>query len=746
MKMLRRRRWVATTALSALLTGQVATPLVQAQTNNSDATFRNQVNVPVQAGSVAASPAASPSAPTHTASDDRSSVTRTPIKHVILIIGENRTFDHVFATYTPPAGQTVFNLLSEGIVDASGNPGVNFNTVQQWQANDTTTYSNSPTKATAYTTLPQMNTGGAPTTAHFSSVAAAQAVEPALDTTEDYTLLTVGGTGLPNDVPDTRFSNWKQANGPMPMDNYITYDDYAASPVHRFFQMWQQTDCNAGNSTTQNPSGCLNDLFPWVETSVGAGANGAPQPVISQITESGSTATVTLANSVDFLTPGQSIDITGSSVNGYNGTWTVATVISGTQFTFTASTSGLATGTGGTAFNDQATGEGSTSMQFFNVAQGDAPYFTQLAQTYALSDNFHQSIMGGTGANHIMLGFGTLIYYADSNGHPATPPSGQIEDPDPQAGTNNWYTEDGYGGSGAYANNGGSYVNCSDSTQPGVGVIKTYFKSLPYQVFKKSDCQKNAYYLVNNYNPGYMGDGTAAPLGPGQFTVPPSTQPNLGLLLSKNGISWKYYGEGWDNGTEAGENGTFCNICDPFLYSTQIMTNPTLRQNNQDIQNLYSDIQNSTLPAVSIVKPDGYLDGHPASSKLELFEAFTRKIINMVQANSAVWNETAIMITFDEGGGYWDSGYIQPIDFFGDGTRIPLLVVSPFSTGGHVVHTYYDHVSFDKFVESNWGIGTISSRTRDNLPNPISTSDNPYVPQNSPAIGDLMDMFTFPSS
>ena len=106
--------------------------------------------------------------------------------------------------------------------------------------------------------------------------------------------------------------------------------------------------------------------------------------------------------------------------------------------------------------------------------------------------------------------------------------------------------------------------------------------------------------------------------------------------------------------------------------------NPTLRQNNQDIQNLYSDIQNSTLPAVSIVKPDGYLDGHPASSKLELFEAFTRKIVNMVQANSAVWNETAILITFDEGGGYWDSGYIQPIDFFGDGTRIPLLVISPF--------------------------------------------------------------------
>ena len=82
------------------------------------------------------------------------------------------------------------------------------------------------------------------------------------------------------------------------------------------------------------------------------------------------------------------------------------------------------------------------------------------------------------------------------------PPSGQVEDPDPQPGTNNWYTEDGYGGSGAYANNGGSYVNCADGTQPGIGVIKVYFNELPYQVFKKGDCQKHAYYLVNNYNPG----------------------------------------------------------------------------------------------------------------------------------------------------------------------------------------------------------------------------------------------------
>ena len=50
-------------------------------------------------------------------------------------------------------------------------------------------------------------------------------------------------------------------------------------------------------------------------------------------------------------------------------------------------------------------------------------------------------------------------------------------------------------------------------------------------------------------------------------------------------------------------------------------------------------------------------------------------------------NDTVVLITFDEGGGYYDSGYVQPLDFFGDGTRIPLIVVGPFLKPGHISHT-----------------------------------------------------------
>jgi len=102
-----------------------------------------------------------------------------------------------------------------------------------------------------------------------------------------------------------------------------------------------------------------------------------------------------------------------------------------------------------------------------------------------------------------------------------------------------------------------------------------------------------------------------------------------------------------------------------------------------------------------------------------------------------------VFITVDEAGGYWDSGYVQPLDFFGDGPRIPLLVLSPYSTGGKIHHGYSDHASIIKFIECNWELQPLTDRSRDNLPNPVAKEKNPYVPTNSPAISDLFDAFDF---
>jgi phospholipase C len=169
-----------------------------------------------------------------------------------------------------------------------------------------------------------------------------------------------------------------------------------------------------------------------------------------------------------------------------------------------------------------------------------------------------------------------------------------------------------------------------------------------------------------------------------------------------------------------------------------------LRANLQDHAALFRDIEDTdNMPAVAFVIPPNSESGHPASSTVSRYEEFIRKLIGKVQSNPALWAKSAILVTVDEGGGYWDSGYIQILDVFGDGTRIPLIAVSPFARKGEVDHTYTDHVSILKFIEANWGLPTLSARSRDRLPNPTEDSFDPYVPANRPAIGDLRSLFQF---
>jgi phospholipase C len=358
-------------------------------------------------------------------SEDRGDRTATPIKHIIVIIGENRTFDHVFATYQPKSGERVNNLLSEGIVTADGKPGPNYKAALQYSATDSGTYSQSPSTKTPYANLPPAMTDGAPSAASdenpppFATVAGVTAAEAQIHDglpAADYKLLTTGATGLASDAVDTRVTN-ATALPPGPYQltgTHMPYDAYTASPVHRFYQMWQQTDCSVSHATPDNPSGCRNDLFPWVEVSIGTGSNGSPQAA---------------------------------------------------------------------GFNDKTTGEGSASMGFYNMAKGDAPTLKSLADQYTISDNFHQSIEGGTGANHIALGTGLAIFYADDQGKPATPPANEIENPNAQKGTNNWWVQDGY--------SGGSYSDCSDTSQPGVGPVLSYLHSLASHPASK--CAPHAY-------------------------------------------------------------------------------------------------------------------------------------------------------------------------------------------------------------------------------------------------------------
>jgi phospholipase C len=186
--------------------------------------------------------------------DVNDTATTTPIKHVIVVIGENRTFDQVFATYAPVNnGETVLNLLSEGIVKPDGSPGPNYGKALQYQGSDTTTYQLAPLKA-PYATLPPALVGG-PSTPDVcedlgiatgtscdtpANEAAAAKLENGLPD-EYLKYLLTGGTGQKAKTPDRRISyDGMDASHLRPGPFQITsskhpYDAYDASPVHRFF-------------------------------------------------------------------------------------------------------------------------------------------------------------------------------------------------------------------------------------------------------------------------------------------------------------------------------------------------------------------------------------------------------------------------------------------------------------------------------------------------------------------------------
>lgn len=662
--------------------------------------------------------------------------TRSPIRHLIVVVGENRSFDNVFGTYVPSGSQIIWNLLSKGIVLNNGDPGPNIALAAQQQATDTTTYQLSPTQTGSFANLPQPSTTlsalplGPCLLAEIFFNSDAFCSDVGLDPTSPGLLL-ARGTGQSiyfptptpaptptptptptpactpsaretgqfrfrfpqiTPAPDCRYPS-NLPNGPYSLvgasklnncgepffTNTIantTYTSNTGDPVHRFYQMWQQSDCSIAHITAQNPSGCTHDLFTWVAITVGWGFTNPP-------------------------------------------------------------------------ITDQDTFQGGVGMGFYNMAEADFPYFLDLAENYAISDNYHQPVMGGTGPNSQFLFTGDVYYFTDGNGNPAMPATGLIENPNPRTGTNNFYNHD-YFGSVDPGSTGVAFTNCSDNTQPGVQPIMSYLHALQYPPFNNGNCSSNYWYQLNNDYPYYTTRGTIIsdqdvyelPAGPA-YSIGPQTIPTIGDVLSANSIPWRYYGGGFSVANHCPpRNELYCAICNGFQYARSIMTT-SLRQNLVDLAQFYTDVANNQLPAISFLKPDLLLDGHPGSSTPALYEAFVRKIVNVVRANNQLWRDTAILITFDESGGLYDSGYIQPIDFFGDGPRTVLIAVSPFAKQGYVDHTYADHASILKFIEWNWNLPPLSSRSRDNLPNPISSPDAPYFPTNSPAIGDLQSMFTF---
>jgi len=212
--------------------------------------------------------------------------TATPIKHVVIIVGENRSFDHLFATYVPRhAEEGIRNLLSEGIVNADGTPGPHFARAHQYRISSAPNGGKFFSSAglankTLYGTLPPPDLNGVGAVSPYVAILGLPGGDPGLPP-GDQALFGTGGTRLSFTLgPDTRITNVDALPpGPFQLTGPdMPFDAFTGDTIHQYFQMVQQMDCamDAQHVSRSNPTGCLHDLQAAVTTTYSTPPGGTP--------------------------------------------------------------------------------------------------------------------------------------------------------------------------------------------------------------------------------------------------------------------------------------------------------------------------------------------------------------------------------------------------------------------------------------------------------------------------------------
>jgi len=167
---------------------------------------------------------------------------------------------------------------------------------------------------------------------------------------------------------------------------------------------------------------------------------------------------------------------------------------------------------------------------------------------------------------------------------------------------------------------------------------------------------------------------------------------------------------------------------------------------NRSQAQFFSDCTNNTLPQVSFITEAPPYDEHPPANNHTGMNMI-KSIITAVQASKA-WASTAILVTYDEGGGFFDHKAPRQPDAYGPGIRVPMIIVSPFAKKGFVDTAYSEHSSALKFIEAVFGLPTLASINHmfDKSTPKVNNQANgaPFPPRDgNPAISDLTQCFTF---
>lgn len=297
---------------------------------------------------------------------------------------------------------------------------------------------------------------------------------------------------------------------------------------------------------------------------------------------------------------------------------------------------------------------GSLPMGYFDTTQ--LPLYPW-AKQYTLLDNFFVSAFGGSFVNHIWLISASMPRFPDApeklRAEPILDASGQVVG----LRRDGSVTPDGY---------------ANDQLQP---------RNPPFE-----------------------------PGTPDDVRVPPQTQPTIGDRLSAKGIPWAWYSEGWALADAGKAPKGFATHWQPFVYFAAYGPGSEARARHlRDKTDLVADLRAGTFPALGFYKPlSGYSDNPGQSSILDS----ERAVIALLEEaqRSRQWPRMAVIVTYDDFGGFYDHVPPPKIDRWGPGNRVPALVISPWARKGHVDSTRYETVSILRFVEWRFGLEPLSER------------------------------------
>ncbi|HLJ48573.1 MAG TPA: alkaline phosphatase family protein [Bryobacteraceae bacterium] len=212
-------------------------------------------------------------------------------------------------------------------------------------------------------------------------------------------------------------------------------------------------------------------------------------------------------------------------------------------------------------------------------------------------------------------------------------------------------------------------------------------------------------YMLAATSGGYTGDNQ---LIPRSFNFPEITE-----LLSSGKVDWRYYvvhgsAPGKEDGVEVDQDEHTFSYWNPLPAFPAVMSDPERSSRLTNADQFYVDAQRGTLPQVSWVIPSDAQSEHPTAGVREGMSYVTGLVNAVMQGPN--WNSTAIFISWDDWGGFYDHVVPPKVDEFGLGIRVPGLVISPYARQNYVDHKTYSFESWLKIVEERFGISSMTAR------------------------------------